>query len=61
MDDLQPFTVIYTEPGIFIWQGFNCMAENGDHAEEQCLDAYPDCEIVWINEGHDNFNCEDDV
>lgn len=27
--------------------GFQCYAENTDHAEEQCLNAYPDSEIVW--------------
>ncbi len=29
--------------------GFSCMADNGDHAEEQCLNAYPDCEVVWVS------------
>ena len=31
--------------------GFKCQAEDSDHAEEQCLDAYPNCEVVWIWEG----------
>ena len=30
--------------------GFRCMADDPDHAEEQCLNAYPDCEVVWITE-----------
>jgi hypothetical protein len=29
---------------------FMCSAENVDHAEEQCLNACPDCEIVWVVE-----------
>lgn len=28
--------------------GFRCYAEDVDHAEEQCTDAYPDCDIVWV-------------
>jgi hypothetical protein len=31
--------------------GFQCWAEDTDHAEEQCLNAYPDCDIVWIWQG----------
>lgn len=27
--------------------GFRCDAEDTDHAEEQCFNAYPDCDIVW--------------
>lgn len=33
--------------------GFRCTAEDSDHAEEQCLNAYPDCGVVWIIEGSD--------
>lgn len=29
---------------------FECDAENQDHAEEQALDAYPDCEILDTEE-----------
>lgn len=28
--------------------GFICQAEDSDHAEEQCINAYPDCDVVWI-------------
>jgi hypothetical protein len=31
--------------------GFQCHAEDSDHAEEQCLNAYPDCDVVWVWEG----------
>ena len=27
--------------------GFQCCAEDVDHAEEQCLNAYPSAGIVW--------------
>ena len=33
--------------------GFVCQADDGDHAEEQCLNAYPDCGVVWVVEGDD--------
>lgn len=48
------FTVIYVEPteGLELWQFFECQADNGDHAEEQCLNAYPDCKVLWVNRGH---------
>jgi len=28
--------------------GFRCMADNMEHAEEQCLDAEPECDIVGV-------------
>jgi hypothetical protein len=49
---MNPFTVIYTEPDIFVWQFFNCHADDGDHAEEQCIDANPTATVLWVNEGH---------
>lgn len=33
--------------------GFRCHAEDSDHAEEQCIDAYPDCDVVWVVETDD--------
>lgn len=30
--------------------GFLCDADNTDHAEDQCINAYPDCDIMWIAE-----------
>lgn len=27
---------------------FRCLAEDADHAEEQCLNAEPDADVVWI-------------
>lgn len=32
-------------------QGFKCQAEDSDHAEEQCLNAYPNASIAWVHEG----------
>jgi hypothetical protein len=54
---MQQYTVIYTQPhytldsGLELWQFFLCMADDSEHAEEQCLDAYPDCAILWVNTG----------
>jgi hypothetical protein len=31
--------------------GFQCYAEDADHAEEQCLNAYPEVDIVWVWKG----------
>lgn len=52
-DTLHPFTIIYTERhSCILWQGFRCMAEDSEHAEEQFLNAHPDADIVWINAGY---------
>ena len=40
--------------------GFQCWAEDGDHAEEQCLNADPDAVVVWIFEGSDYDKALDD-
>lgn len=47
------YTVIYVieDEGIN-WQFFNTTADSPDHAEEQCLNAYPSCKVLWVNEGH---------
>ena len=33
--------------------GFQCYADDADHAEEQALNAYPDAEIVWVWQGEE--------
>jgi hypothetical protein len=38
-DSLQPLDAPY---------GFICEADDTDHAEEQCENAYPGCNIVWV-------------
>jgi len=32
--------------------GFSCVADDGDHAEEQCLNAYPGVDVVWVHRCH---------
>jgi len=31
--------------------GFQCDAEDSDHAQEQCENAYPGCDVVWVWQG----------
>ena len=40
--------------------GFRCEADDSDHAEEQCVNAYPDCDVVWVWEGADLQDALDD-
>ena len=35
--------------------GFVCQGDDAGHAEEQCLNAYPDCDVVWVSTGN-NYN-----
>ena len=30
--------------------GFECHADDTDHAEEQCENAYPEAGIVWVSD-----------
>ncbi len=49
------FTVIYqdtTDNLLGMWQFFRCQADDADHAEEQCINAYPDSHVLWVNEGY---------
>lgn len=53
---LMNFVVLYREKNqddLTVPLAFVCQAESGDHAEEQCLNAYPDARIVWIIIGKD--------
>lgn len=27
---------------------FVCKGDDASHAVEQCIDAYPDCEVMWV-------------
>ena len=38
--------------------GFQCWAEDVDHAEEQCLNAEPDADIVWVWEGEEGIGMD---
>lgn len=52
-EDLDPFIVTYIEKLDGKWWGevhwyFECMAEDADHAREQCMNANPDCIIIEV-------------
>ncbi len=53
------YWVIYIEPSkvemsLKHWLVFNCLAEDIDHAKEQCMDAYPKCSILWVKQCQDH-------
>ena len=48
---MNPFTVIYEELAVPGWQFFQCHADDADHAEEQCVDAYPTATVLWVECG----------
>lgn len=51
---LKPWVVLYVIPAeSLIPQAFLCQAEDMDHADEQCMDAYPSATIAWAEEGTD--------
>lgn len=54
------YTVIYEEPGLPapLWQFFLCHADDAEHAEEQCMNAYPNAKVLWVNEG-EKFTMEE--
>ena len=51
MKTITTFIVLYrgagdrpTDPPLL----FRCEAEDSDHAEEQCQDAEPEAEVLWV-------------
>ena len=48
---MKDWLVIYRplEMGPLDYEFFACSAEDMDHAEEQCYDAYPSCDILWVD------------
>lgn len=47
------YTVLYRDKDAQIFSlpsAFVCQADEYDHAEEQCENAYPGCRIVWVVE-----------
>lgn len=48
---LKTYTVLYREEPNDTPFGFICQAEDTAHAQEQCLNAYPDCDVVWTTDG----------
>jgi hypothetical protein len=50
IDGLDRWAVLYraaASPPADPPEAFLCWAEDFDHADEQCLNAYPGCEVVW--------------
>jgi len=47
-NDLLRWTVSYYDNDDDVLQHFVCHAGNYDHAVEQALNAYPDCEIIEV-------------
>jgi hypothetical protein len=53
---MQTYIVLYRDQTLLPLDaplGFRCQADDPDHAEEQCMDAYPDAEILWLVETAD--------
>ena len=52
---MKHYTVLYRIESIMspmdVPFGFVCHADDAGHAEEQCLNAYPDCAVMWVAEG----------
>lgn len=49
METLLPFKVsLHEDKGDKSILFFYCMAEEEDHAEEQAVDAYPNCEVINV-------------
>lgn len=40
-------------------QAFLCQAEDIDHADEQCINAYPGCEVLWSYPGDEDDAFQD--
>lgn len=40
--------------------GFQCYAEDTEHAEEQCINAYPEADVVWVVIGDSMDDALDD-
>lgn len=53
---MKKFTVLYQNPELPLAAPplhFHCDAEDGDHAEEQCENAYPQSTIAWVAQTDD--------
>jgi hypothetical protein len=60
---MNTYVVLYRNNGLSLLDapfGFRCQAENADHAEDQCLDAEPDADIVWVVQTDDYQAALDD-
>ena len=48
---MNTYIVLYREeenPPLDAPMGFRCEADHADHAEEQCRDVHPGCDVVWV-------------
>ena len=48
---MEQYIVLYKTSDVLPFDaplGFQCWADDTDHAEEQCMNAYPDCKILWV-------------
>jgi len=51
METLIPFKVtLHEDKGDKLTLCFYCLADDADHAEEQAVNAYPNCEIINVFE-----------
>ena len=51
---MNPYVVLYANKQSIDGElpfSMKCWAINEDAAEEQCLDAQPDAEVVWVYQG----------
>lgn len=51
---MKTYIVLYIDADALIGdpiEAFKCQADDVDHAEEQCENAYPNCGIVWVWDG----------
>lgn len=58
MRHLTPYTVVYAFPDDTTRRGFNCRAEDVEDASCQFERSFPNAEILWVNEGFNNFSQE---
>jgi len=52
---MKEFTVLYRDSDALPAEpplAFTCMADDGDHAQEQCENSYPGCDVLWIWQGN---------
>ena len=61
---MNEFIVLYRQDGVMTAVdapfGFRCQADDSGHAEEQCINAYPDADVVWTWEGGNMQDALDD-
>lgn len=53
---MKTYIVLYDTPDRKLGSdpfAFKCQADDTDHAEEQCANAYPTARVLWVCEGSD--------